>query len=81
MSEKTYYVVQPFEKKGRTLSPAVATQCRSDAEAIGRAERDAKRFAGVVAFRQIADDETGEMMDEPVILARHGEVPTEMGED
>lgn len=81
MTEKTYYVVQPFEKKGRRLTAAPATQCRSDGEAIARAERDAKRYAGVVAFRQVADDETGETTDEPVFLARHGELPAEMNDE
>lgn len=81
MSEKTYYVVQPFEKKGRRLIAAPATQCRTDDEAIARAGRDAKRYAGVVAFRQVADDETGETTDEPVFLARHGELPSDMSDE
>ncbi|SMC92247.1 hypothetical protein SAMN06297251_112121 [Fulvimarina manganoxydans] len=52
-----------------------------NAAAIGQAEREAKRFAGVVAFRQIADDETGEVLDEPMILARHGELPSNMADE
>ena len=43
--------------------------------------RFAKRFAGVVAIRQVADDETGEVADEPVILARHGELPGNIAEE
>ncbi|SMC43371.1 hypothetical protein SAMN06297251_102161 [Fulvimarina manganoxydans] len=81
MAEKTYFVVQAFEKKGKRLLAVQPTQCRSDDDAIGRAERDAKRFAGVVAFRQVADDETGEVLDEPVVLARHGELPANMADE
>ena len=81
MTEKTYHIVQAFEKVGRRRQPATPTQCRSDWEAIARAERDARRFAGVIAIRQIADDETGEVSDEPVILARHGELPGTMGDE
>ena len=81
LTEKTYYIVQPFEKQGRKLVAAPATQCRTDAEAIARAERDAKRFAGVIAVRQVADEETGEMADEPVILARHGELPANIADE
>ena len=81
MAEKTYFVVQAFEKKGKRLLPTQPTQCRSDEDAIGRAERDAKRFAGVVAFRQVADDEPGEVLDEPVVLARHGELPANMADE
>ena len=81
MTEKTYWIVQAFEKVGRRLQPAPPTQCKSDAEAIARAERDAKRFAGVVAIRQVADDETGDVADEPVILAKHGELPGNIAEE
>lgn len=75
MAEKTYFIVQPIEQKGKKLLPARETHCRSDEEAIARAERDARRFAGVIAFRQVADDETGELLEEPVILAMHGTLP------
>lgn len=78
MTEKTYWIVQAFERKGRKLQPAPPTQCKSDDEAISRAERDARRFAGVIAIRQVADDETGEVSEEPVILATHGELPPAM---
>ena len=78
MTEKTYFIVQAFEKKGRSLRPVQPTQWKSETEAVSRAERDAKRFAGVVALRQVADDETGEISDEPAILARFGELPTDM---
>ncbi|MDY8110413.1 hypothetical protein U0C82_14820 [Fulvimarina sp. 2208YS6-2-32] len=81
MTEKTYFIVQAFEKKGRRLVAAQPTQCRSEAEAIGRAERDARRFTGVVAFRQVADDETGEVVDEPVFLARYGDLPQELSDE
>lgn len=50
-------------------------------EAIKRAERDAGRSAGVIAIQQTVDTETGEVLEEPVILAQHGELPAGIGED
>lgn len=48
---------------------------KSAEEAIKRAERDAGRTAGVVAVQQTVDTETGEVLEEPVILAQHGDLP------
>ncbi|MEN3791709.1 hypothetical protein [Fulvimarina sp. MAC3] len=81
MAEKTYFIVQAFEKKGRRLVPAQPTQCKSAQEAVSRAERDTARFAGVVAFSQVADEETGETMDEPEFLFRQGDLPQEMSDE
>ncbi len=50
-------------------------------EAIKRAERDIERVAGVIAVQQKVDTETGEVLEEPVILAQHGEVPTGIAGD
>ncbi|TPW26377.1 hypothetical protein FJU11_14980 [Pararhizobium mangrovi] len=43
--------------------------------ARGRAERDAERVSGVIAVAQTVDTETGEVLNEPEILAHFGELP------
>ncbi|MFD2237131.1 hypothetical protein [Aureimonas populi] len=75
MPVQTLYIVQQFEKQGRKLVKGRALDFRSAAEAVARAERDAVRFAGVVAVTVTVDTETGETLEDPVILAQHGEVP------
>lgn len=77
MSAKTYFTVHAVQKRGRRLENVQPISCRSDSHAIARAERDARRFQGVIAVRQVADDETGDLLEEPVVLAVHGEFPME----
>lgn len=81
MSEKTLYIVQQFEKQGRRLAQGQQMDFKSAEEAIKRAERDAGRAAGVIAVQQTVDLETGEVLEEPVILAQHGEVPAGIAGD
>lgn len=50
---------------------------KSSREAIARAERDAGRCAGVVAVQTTIDTESGEILDEPIILASFGELPAD----
>lgn len=76
MAEKTLYIVQQFEKQGRRLVQGRQMDFKTADEAIKRAERDAGRSASVIAVQQTVDTETGEVLEEPVILAQHGEVPT-----
>lgn len=75
MTEKTLYIVQQFEKQGRTLAQGRQMDFKTADEAVKRAERDAGRLAGVIAVQQTVDTETGEVLEEPVILAQYGEVP------
>lgn len=81
MAEKTLYIVQQFEKQGRRLVTGRQMDFKSAEEAIERAERDVGRTAGVIAVQQTVDTETGEVLDEPVILAQHGDVPTGIAGD
>ncbi|MEH6721689.1 MAG: hypothetical protein V7704_22705 [Aurantimonas endophytica] len=81
MPAKTYFIVQQYEKRGRRLVAGRQLPFNTAAEASARADRDADRFAGVVAVQQTVDIETGEVLDEPVVLARHGELPREFAED
>lgn len=75
MPEQTVHFVQQYEQKGRRLMMAQQLPFKTAAEAKARADRDASRFAGVIAVSQTVDTDTGEVLDEPVILARHGDTP------
>lgn len=74
---KTFYVVQPFIKGKRGgLKAEQAIQVGSESAAILRGERLSGSKAGVLVFSISGDPEMGEF-DEPVFLARHGEVPAQ----
>lgn len=79
MAEKTLHIVQQFETAGkaRKVVAGRAMELRSAAEAVARAERDAPRFAGVVALSTTVDVDTSEVLEEPRVLYRHGTVPVE----
>lgn len=81
MSAQTLFITQQFRRQGRKLMPAQTLQFRSARDAVARCDRDAVRMAGVVAFTQTVDDESGEVLEEPAVLARHGELPAEFRED
>lgn len=81
MAEKTLYIVLQFEKQGRRLVQGQQMDFKSADEAIKRAERDAGRTAGVIAVQQTVDTETGEVLEEPIILAQYGEVPAGISVD
>lgn len=80
MAQQILNIVQPFEKQGKRTIAGRQMSFKTPAEAVGRAERDARRYAGVLAVQQTVDEEIGEVLDEPVILARHGELPPEFAE-
>jgi hypothetical protein len=72
----TFYGVQAFVKKGAHFvaeQPRVAT---SEASAKRMAESLSATKTGTIAFSRSGDSETGEFED-PVILAEHGELPTQ----
>ncbi|HEX2554203.1 MAG TPA: hypothetical protein VHL98_10905 [Microvirga sp.] len=74
----TYYGVQTFVKKGRGLAaeqPRIAT---SEAAAVRMAQTLATTKAGAIAFKRIGDMDTG-VFDDPIILAEHGDVPSQDG--
>ena len=37
--------------------------------------------AGVVAVQQTVDTDTGEVLEEPIVLAKHGELPQQFREE
>ncbi|WP_294642477.1 hypothetical protein [uncultured Aureimonas sp.] len=77
MPEKTLFIVQQYERSGKRLVAGRMMEFKTAAEAQGRAERDAARTAGVVALQQTIDTDTGEVVENPVVLARYGELPAE----
>lgn len=81
MPAKTLFIVQQFEKQGKKLVAGRAIEVSSAEAAVLRAERGAERLAGVVALTQTVDMDTGEVLEEPVVLFRHGEVPREFSAD
>lgn len=81
MPSKVLFIVQQFERQGKKLVAGRAIEVASAEAAILRAERGADRFAGVVALTQTIDMDTGEVLEEPVVLARHGELPREFAAD
>ncbi|GGE11088.1 hypothetical protein GCM10011390_32680 [Aureimonas endophytica] len=81
MAEKVLFIVQQFERRGKKLNPGRSVEYRTEAEAVARAERDAAKFAGVVALTLTVDTDTGEVVEEPRVLARFGEVGKEFQEE
>ncbi|WP_062225882.1 hypothetical protein [Aureimonas frigidaquae] len=81
MPEKTLFIVQQFERKGKRLIAGRLMEFKTAEEAEGRAERDATRTVGVVALQQTIDTDTGEIVEDPVILARYGELPADFDRD
>lgn len=82
MPAKTLYIVQQFDQVAKKLVAGRQMDFPSSVAAIARAERDASRCAGVVAITQTVDTETGEVLEEPTVLARHGQLPAGMfGDD
>lgn len=80
MPEKTLFIVQQYERMGKRLVAGRLMEFKTAADAQGRAERDAARTAGVVALQQTIDTDTGEVVEDPVVLARFGELPSEFGD-
>lgn len=72
MTEKTLYIVQPFERRGRMLVAGEEQQCRSEREALARARHGASTVDRILAMTMVVDDETGDVVGEPWVLARLG---------
>lgn len=75
MAAKTLFIVQQFDRIGKRVVAGRQMEQPSAEAAAARAERDASRCTGVVAVQQTVDTETGEVLEEPIVLARFGELP------
>ena len=80
MSEKTLHIVQQFETFGKKIVAGRTIQAKTPDEAVARAERDSVRFPGVVALSTTIDEDTGEVLEDPRILFRHGTLPAEFAD-
>ncbi|WP_062015455.1 hypothetical protein [Aureimonas sp. AU4] len=81
MPAKTLFIVQLFERSGKRLIGGRALDFRTADEAVARAERAASTAVGVVALQHSIDTDTGEVLEEPIVLSRFGEVPAEFREE
>ena len=81
MTVNTVYVVQAFTQRGRKLAAEPPVSCKTEEEAIRKAERMAPLRTGVIVFRQDVDEETGEVEDGAKVLFRSGELPQSMQEE
>lgn len=81
MPAKTLFIVQLFEQSGKRLIGGRALDFRTADEAMARAERASQTAVGVVAIQHTVDTDTGEVLEDPIVLSRFGEVPAEFHED
>ena len=84
MAASKLYFVQHFEKQGSRLGAGQILHFKTADEAQRRADRDGERLGvvvGVVAIEQTVDVDTGEILEAPIVLARHGRVPDEVAGD
>ena len=78
MSTLTFHVALPFVRDDEGhLCPDQPIECPSPAAAVCRARAAAAKRAGAIAFSRTGDPDLGEYAD-AVILARIGEVPTDL---
>lgn len=75
---RTLYGVQAFKKRGKQLQAEPPITDPDKATMLRKGEHLAKEKAGVVVYQVEVDDEIGDI-DEPVIIARHGELPAAYG--
>ena len=73
-SRVTHYVVQSFRKIGKKLIAEEPKVVKDERDCLRVAEQTAMRRPAVIAFSRTGDLDTGDF-DDPVIMARHGNVP------
>jgi len=76
----TSYFVQAFAAGtswGQTLKADAPIACKTEAGALRTAERLALSKLGVVAFSSTGDPEMGDYDDEPAVIFRQGQIPSD----
>lgn len=71
---ETIHVVQPFDRASKGLVAGQVSQYKSADEAARRAERQADKHAGIIAYSMDVDEDSGEY-GTPRVLFKSGEVP------
>lgn len=75
----THFVVQAYRKGKRGKIEAEEPKiARDENNALAMAERLALSRHAVIAFSRTGDPDTGDF-DDPVILAKHGDLPEHLG--
>jgi hypothetical protein len=80
MVRVTSYFVQAFAAGtswGQTLKADAPIACKTEAGALRTAERLALSKLGVVAFSSTGDPEMGDYDDEPAVIFRQGQIPSD----
>jgi hypothetical protein len=80
MVRVTSYFVQAFAAGtswGQTLKADAPIACKTEAGALRTAERLALSKLGVVAFSSTGDPELGDYDDEPAVIFRQGQIPSD----
>jgi hypothetical protein len=80
MVRVTSYFVQAFTPGtswGQTLKADAPIACKTEAGALRTAERLALSKLGVVAFSSTGDPEMGDYDDEPAVIFRRGQIPSD----
>ena len=71
---KTEHFVQIFKHQGKGIVATQPEKCKSQMAAENKAEKAAAYAAGVVVF-SVESDILTDYYGDPVVLARHGQVP------
>jgi hypothetical protein len=80
MVRVTSYFVHAFAAGtswGQTLKADAPIACKTEAGALRTAERLALSKLGVVAFSSTGDPEMGDYDDEPAVIFRQGQIPSD----
>lgn len=78
MARETIYFVQAFEPgRGGNLKADAPIACKTESGALRTAERLALSKLGVVAFSSTGDAEMGDYDDEPTVIFRQGQYPSD----
>jgi hypothetical protein len=78
MARVTSYFVQAFiAGRGQGLKADAPIACKTEAGALRTAERLALSKLGVVAFSSTGDPEMGDYDDEPAVIFRQGQIPSD----
>ena len=75
----TVYGLQIFNRRGKKLLPEQPETDRDKDKLLRKAERLAKEKTGVVVYQVECDDWLGDV-DDPVVIARHGELPPQFAD-
>jgi len=78
-NRETFYAVVPFKRARGGIAIGATVMAKGREDAVRLAERLASANLGAVAFSRTGDPEAAEF-DEPVELARYGQVPENLAE-